>query len=321
MTGQIFQAALRRLLTRQALLFLFFVALSAGFWLFLSLNDTYEEEFDLHLRLQNVPGEVVITDGLPPTMRVTLRDRGITLQGYRHGDTLPPVLIDFNAYANSAGHVRIPATDLLKQAQKRLASSTQIVSAKPDVVEYFYNRGRSKRVPVRHIGHIAAAPGFAVLSRRLSPDSVTVYATNAQLDTLSAVYAEPAYLRGITASETRVLKLLSMRGVKMIPAEVKLSVRADRLVEKRVSVPVTGANVPEGYSLRTFPPTVEVTFQVPMSQFRNITAADFAVTADCSALTPASTLCRLHLSKVPTAAQFARLQTEEVEYVLDKARP
>lgn len=321
MNGEILNGLRHRLLTRNTLLFLFFLALSAGFWLFLTLNEQYEEDFEVRIELKNVPRGIVITDGPPKTLRLTLSDRGLTLLNYQYGDTLPPVVIDFNAYANANGHVRISTSELLKQVQKRLAAGTHIQTAKPEAVEFFYNRGNFKRVPVRMADNANAAYGHVLLGRTLTPDSVNVYASRQCLDTLSAVYTEPAYLRDIKESSTMTLRLQHIYGAKITPDSVRLNLRADRLVEKSVSVEVTGVNVPEGYRMRTFPTTVNVTCQVAMSQYNHIREKDFVVTANYAEIPEGGTICHIRLTSTPAGAQFCRLHTNEVEYVLDPIQP
>ena len=62
---------LLRILNKQFLIFLFFLILSSVFWLIMTLNETYEKEMTIPLRLAGVPRKVVITDepgrcALPP---------------------------------------------------------------------------------------------------------------------------------------------------------------------------------------------------------------------------------------------------------------
>ena len=45
--------------------FLFFLTLSAGFWLFLTLEDVYEVEILVSVKIKNVPDNVVLTTAPP----------------------------------------------------------------------------------------------------------------------------------------------------------------------------------------------------------------------------------------------------------------
>ena len=67
---------LLRILNKQFLIFLFFLILSSVFWLIMTLNETYEKEMTIPLRLAGVPRKVVITDEPDSVVRFTVRDKG-----------------------------------------------------------------------------------------------------------------------------------------------------------------------------------------------------------------------------------------------------
>ena len=262
---------------RQTLIFLFFLALSTTFWLFQALNETYEREFDVKLELRNVPSNVVVTTELPGTVRVTLRDKGSALLTYRYTQRLTPVVIDFATYSNALGHVIVPNTDITRQIASQLLPSTQMVSAKPDTLEFYYNYGLCKRVPVVVQGTISANKLFTLSNSLLSREYVTVYASKEQLDTITGAYTRPVNLRNLTDTARVRAEFAPVRGAKFTPKYVDLTFCVDRLVEKTVQVAVQQVNFPASKQLRTFPATVNITFQVGMGQYRSITSDNFVL--------------------------------------------
>ena len=48
-------------LNKEFLVFLFFLLLSGIFWLLMTLNETYEKEYYVAVRLSNVPKNIVLT--------------------------------------------------------------------------------------------------------------------------------------------------------------------------------------------------------------------------------------------------------------------
>ena len=80
--------------SREFLIFLFFVFVSFCFWLLQVLNDDYETEFSIPLRLKNVPSDVVLTSELPDELRIGVKDRGTVLANYMLG-TCPTHLISY----------------------------------------------------------------------------------------------------------------------------------------------------------------------------------------------------------------------------------
>ena len=46
---------------KEFLIFLFFLALSGFFWLFLTLNESYEKEFAIPVTITDIPKNVMLT--------------------------------------------------------------------------------------------------------------------------------------------------------------------------------------------------------------------------------------------------------------------
>lgn len=315
---------IKKLCNKQTFIFLFFLALSTAFWFLQVLNEVHEEDFELRINQNNLPKGIVITSDLPSSIRVTIKDRGATLLNYKYSRTLPDITLDPSLFTAQEGHLRILTTELIKQIRPALSASSQIVSIKPDTLDFYYNHGRSKRVPIRIAGTLPTANGYTIIGKtRLKPDSVTVYATQSVLDTITAVYIRTNAFSPFKSSKTIDAKLHGMRGCKIMPNHVQMAFIVDRLVEKRFTVPIGSINVPDDQLLRTFPSQTEVIFQVPMSLYRAIQPAHFAVVADPeqnidSEGNPASAKCKLVVLKSPSIVSHIRLADSEVEYILEK---
>lgn len=306
--------------TRQALVFLFFLILSTAFWFSQALGDVYEQEFDVKVVLKSVPRGVVITGEIPSTIRVTLKDRGITLLGYKYNEQLPAIVIDSTRFVKSKNSFFLLASELSQQIRPSLAQSTQIVSVRPDTLLVEYNGGRSKRVPLSvEAGSVSTAAGYVVTSQQLSVDSVTIYAPKSVLDVIRTVYVSPEAARGLTTNRTITVNLPRQRAVKYVPSSVKLSLKVEQLVEKRLTIPVESENCPAGILVYTFPAQVEIVCQVAMSQYRNVTPEQFRLVVDYNALPKdGSKKCSLVLKSSPLSAKNVRLSQQEVEYVVEK---
>lgn len=308
-----------RIWNKQFLIFLFFLMLSTAFWLFQTLNETYEQDFSIPVKLKNVPENVVITTELPKTVQLRLRDKGVALLNYSYGKDFSPVVIDYNNYANSNGHVRILSGDVLKQVVSSLAPGTQVVSLRPDTLEFFYNFGLRKRVPVRVQGDIRTGHIYHLSDIRLSQDSVTVYASKSLLDTITGAYLRPIHLRNMTDTTVITTNIQPIKGAKFEPSEITISLFVDRLVEKTVSVPIQWVNFPATKTLRTFPSKVNVTFQVGMGMYRQITADNFVLVVNYEELLEnTGNTCRISLKTIPPGVSHVRISPQEVEYVIEE---
>ena len=306
--------------SKSFLTFLFFLTLSTAFWCFEAFKETNTVEISVPLRLVNVPENVVVTTALPENVRVVLRDKNSTLFYYRNFRTLQPVKVDFDTYANSTYHVRLPKEDVRRSVMRNFETSTELLSLRPDTLEYFYNYGTSKDVPTRLQGKVSPAEGYYVVRQELHPATATVYATDRQLDTISAAFTIPYYVADLTENFSMPIYLQNVKGAKFLPDTVRLSVEVDRLVEKTLALPVQPLNFPEDVRLRTFPMKVNVTFQVGMKEFRNVTEADFKLVLDANDLeSPTANTCNVRIVEQPAHAFRLRLSQREVEFLIEKS--
>ena len=268
--------------SREFLIFLFFFLIAGGFWLLQTLNNDYEAEFSIPVRMKDLPNNVVLTSEPPSELRVRVKDKGTVLLNYMLGKSFFPVNLVFLDYKGKDNHVKIYASDFEKKILSQLNVSSKILSIKPDTLEYIYSEGKSKLVPVRFQGKVTAGLQYYVSDTICKPDSVLVYAPEGILDTITTAYTQNITLENISDTTRRRILLTSERGVKFVPASVEMTFPVDIYTEKTVEVPLHGVNFPADKVLRTFPSKVQITFQVGLKRFRSIKASDFIINISCT---------------------------------------
>ena len=303
-------------LNKEFLIFLFFLALSGAFWLLMTLNETMEREFKIPVRLSGVPRNAVITGELPDTVRVTVRDKGFTLVTY----DFRPLVFRFSNYADEdEGKGVIPLTDVQKQVLSQMYGSSKLLQVKPGAFDFYFTYGTSKKVPVVFRGKITTNKSYYLAHTEFYPSMVTVYANKQQLDKLQTVEIEPFNYRNLQDTIRQAVKIRKIRGVKIVPSTVRLSVYPDVLTEEAIDVPITAINMPPGMVLRTFPSKVTVRFTIGASLFRTIKPNLFKVVVDYEelAVNP-SDKCTLQLRSVPRSVSKASLEIDRVDYLLEQ---
>lgn len=308
-------------LNKEFLIFLFFLAISGGYWLLMSLNEVYERELLLPVQLSGAPRNAVITGSLPDTVRVTVRDKGFVLAAYEYGlIDLQPLSFRFSSYADEDNCTGvIPVSDVQRQIVPQLYGSTKLVSLKPSKFDFYFSYGSSKKVPVVFRGRITTKKSYYIAHTDFSPSEVTVYASKQILKNIKQVEIEPYRLSNLQDTIRCYVKLKHVRGIKCAPSRVRLSIYPDVLLEESVEVPVTAINMPPGMVLRTFPQKVAVKFTVGASLFRSIRPEDFRVVADYNLLQEnPSSKCTLELRSAPKTVRTASLEISEVDYLLEQ---
>lgn len=315
-----FRSFLFNPINKEFLIFLFFLALSSIFWLLLTLNETYEAELRVPLRLTGVPQNVVVTSEPSDTVRVTVKDKGFVLLTYFYSHRLRPLKVRFDDYANEQnGTGRISLADLQKQIYAQLHSSSRITATRADALGFYFNYGESKRVPVRLTGRLSAGGSYYLSQVKFTPQTILVYASRHRLDSIKYVSTEDISIRNIQDTISRQVSLQKIAGAKFVPSSVRMDIYPDILTEETVDVPITAVNMPADKVLRTFPSHVTVHFIVGASLYRTIRPEQFSVVADYNEIAAhPSAKCSLHLRAKPHVVVRTRLSMQEVDYLIEQ---
>lgn len=307
------------LLNREFLIFLFFLVLSGTFWLLMTLNETYEREITIPVRLVDIPDNIMLSSDTTKYVDVTVKDKGYYLLAYTYANKIQTLNVKFSSYAKKDGYGVIAASELKNLIYSQLFSSSRIVSVKPDKYEYFYNQGLNKRVPVKLFGRITPGASYYLSKIQVTPDSIDVYANEDLLDSIKYVNTEKLRILNITDTFSGNVPLRKIRGVKYIPEKVNLSICADILTEESFEVPIVAVNMPEGKKLRTFPSRVTVKFSVGASVFRTISPESFKVEADYNEIiSNPSEKCNIYLRYIPNGVRNAKIDVKTVDYLIEE---
>lgn len=307
----------RKVVGRNFLTFCGFVAVAAIFWWVMALNDSVQRNMEVEISINNVPDTVTFINLPPETMHVIVRDRGSHL--LRNGLMHNPVLnIDFADYAE-AGHLRFSRSDLLASLKNTFGATATISSTSLDSISLLYSTGRGRRVPVRVICDATAVSGKTIFGRILSvPGSVTLYSLNdSDLDTITRVYTQRITVRDLDETKEVEVPLKPIRGVRIIPERVKVSIPVEALVKRQSLIPVNVDNVPAGTTLLLFPSRVKVSYYVPMSQFSEVPNIDLRVDYHDTNATGESRL-PVRIVRFPASIVNPTLSTPTVEYTIQR---
>ena len=304
---------------KEVLIFVFFLALSGIFWLFITLNETYEKEFAIPISVTGIPKNAVLTSDDVDTIRVTIRDKGFVLVSYMYGDVLSTIKPNFRQYSKNNGTGIISSSELKRLTLLQLANTSVVTAVKPERLEFFYNYGAKKVVPVRWSGRVIPEELYFISRVEYSPDSVTIYASDEKLDSIQMIYTEQLNYANFRDTLVADCEFAKIKGVKVVPDHVKVTFFTDLLTEESIDgIPIQCFNMPAGKILRTFPAKVSVKFVTGASVYRNLHPSDFTVVANYEELRKHPTeKCHIYLKDVPRGISRARLDITLVDYLIE----
>lgn len=307
---------------KQLLIFMSFLALAGVFWLMTTLNETYEKELRIPVRITQIPKNAVLTSDEVDTVRITVRDRGWMILSYLYTNRINGLSAVFKNYNRTNGYGYVTAAELQKLIHAQTPNMTsKIVSVKPDKLEFYYNDGAHKRVPVRWSGRVIPEQLYFISHTQYWPDSVDVYASQEKLDSISVVYTETLNYANFRDTLIIDCHMAKIKGVKCVPDHIKVGFYTDVLTEESMDdVPVVAVNMPDGKVLRTFPAKVRVNFVTGVSQYRNLRPDQFVVIADYKEIAAKpSDKCNIYLKTVPHGISRATLDVKQVDYLIEES--
>jgi len=242
------------------------VGIAALFWIILTLNDSVQTGVQVNVRITNKPDSITFISEVPKHIHVEVKDKGTSLMRTSWLNT-PTVNLDFRNLVDD-GQFICSRSDMMAALKESFGASASILSSSLDSLRLIYTDRPGKVVPVQVSVQASAKAGFVVYGKPVAdPPRVTAYGPRETLDTLTRVFTKAYVESNLDQSVGFVSELKAIKGVRLIPSVVKVSVNVEPLVAKEDVVPVTAINVPSGENLLLFPSTVRVSYYVPMSNF------------------------------------------------------
>ncbi len=148
-------------------------------------------------------------------------------------------------------------------------------------------------------------------------DTIKIYSSHDDIDTIAFVDTEKIALSNLSDTTQVEVKLIAPAGTRVVPERVKITIPVEPLIAKTRNIPVEIINVPAGFSVLTFPSSVEITYLLPMSRY-NVDDFDVKAYADYEKRTEDGRIS-LMLSILPEYYRSASISPSSVEYVIEKA--
>lgn len=299
------------------MIFLMFLIISSVFWIIITLNDNAQDDFNVELKIKNIPGNVTFINDAPITIHVNVRDKVGSL--LREGLLKKPIInIDFNQYA-SKGTLRLTNNDLNAALRSVFGNSAQFTSVSIDSLRLEYTTYPGKKVKLKLNAELTPSLGKTISGEvTTAPQYVTIYSTSQILDTIKFVTTEKIIKRNINETTNFQAKINPINGVKIIPDKVTINVPVEPLVLKKEMVEILPKNVPTNERLMLFPSKAEVSFFVPMSKF-NEPVGDIILQADYNNISK-STSTKLNIKVVSYPEEYINIKStiDSVEYTVVK---
>lgn len=299
------------------LTYLTFVAVAFVFWVFMSLDNEMQRDFDVPLEITEIPDSVTLISQVPPSLAVSVKGKDSKLLRFFIGKMSP---VKFKWVDNvSNGSLTMPTDRLDSRLRDYFGAGVEIVSCRPDSIRIPYTTQPGVKVKLRidadihpHLQYIMYGTPYT------NVDSVTLYSINDIPHSIKEVSTEPIVKSGLTDTTTYVVAVKPIPGVRIIPDKVSVTVPVEPLIARKRTAAIETHGVPEGQHLVTFPSKVEVSYLVPMSAYND----DYPLKASVEyqdVKMPGNKI-PVSLSILPSIYRSVSFTPESVEYIIENAQ-
>jgi YbbR domain-containing protein len=281
---------------------------------------------DIPLKYYNLPANKFLNNA-DETVNVRLRAGGSDLFSTKVFTSRKPIYVDLSEVdikkSRYFDRYYILANQINNDIVHRFDYANAIISIDPDTLFLNLEEIISKSLRVRSGLSITCKPQYQVYdSLTITPAEIIVSGPSSIIDTLRFIVTESKKLEGLSKGTETVISLrlpISNEKVSYSETEVKINIPVEEYTESSIELPIIGKSDDTGIKLRTFPETVQLTYQVAIKDFKLVRADMFQVSAIYDPIKDkGKTFLKVKLDKSPDFIKVSRILPERVEFIIQK---
>lgn len=260
-----------------------FLILSFLFWMLIKLSKEYIDVVPVNVEYYNLPEGKMLQKEPPKTVQLTLKTYGFDIIKYHLFKR--KVKVDLKSIKPKNSNLYYQTSEgLLSEIQSQLLSDVEVYSVKPDTLFYNLGQGITKTVKVEPNLEIEYQSGYNLFGNlKTEPNEVTISGPEILIDSILEVGTKKEVLTDVNTDFSLTIPLLKLDKKSKVTYsinEIKVSGTVNKFTEAKFTVPIIIENLPNNFSINTFPDNVEIIFQVGISDYNKINKNDFKVSCD-----------------------------------------
>lgn len=273
-------------LQKDVIVFMVFVIISTFIWLFNALRNDFTYEYNLKVKLTNIPEEMILLSPSTQKLDVKIEGVGYSLIRQAISNKMSPISYDVSKLhiSKNKGHYLL-ASDQYDKILSQLLVGVDLLKVSPDTLCIKLEPKAYKKLAVKFDGELSFQKQYTLSDEiKFTPDSVLVSGYNEIIDTMQYVYT--SFQRFFDVSDTikKSISLKKERTIEYSCDKVNLIAPVELFTEKSIVVPIENPDLNDSVRLKLFPPDIKIVFRTGMSKFDKINEKDFSITVDNQSL-------------------------------------
>ncbi len=295
------------------------MALAAFLWLIHSLNTVYNYTLKVPVSFKNLPAGKRPLSNLPEELTLNVKASGLKLLFILINKPFSPVDVDFNSLAavNKDQNYVLSASGL--NFKNSLGWSAQIKQIRPDTLYFSERTGVQKTVAVKVPLQIRCREGYGHRPVVIEPAVATIWGDTLLIRDVDTLYTQPLTLSDVYQDLSVATPIIKPgRDVYSFVSEVKVSVKAEKLLEHSVRVTLSDLARRGGRRSAIFPSTVKIRFTCIRGAFQPSDTTQFRAVINSEKVNPVTKKTPVFLTVIPPYATVMEVTPEEAEFLILK---
>lgn len=307
---------------RRIFVFAVCLLIATGLWFLNALSKDYSATVNYPVRFVNPPDELFLTSNPPSRLELKVEAHGFSLLRHKLSLSVSPVVLDLTSIWEEEGTARnlltIQTQNLIGRISDQVSSEIIIKDISPQVLTFIFDSLAVKNVPVEVDIKTEFKPQFYQNGKIITqPDSIQITGPALMLDTIQSLNTQNLEIKNIDSDIERTVKILHPENTNISKEKVLVKIPVERFTEKEITVPVQVRNKPEDLNIKLFPAQVKVSFLVGLSEYENITAADFKAFVDYNEADYDTETLEINIESEPSFIQMLRISPQAVEFLIE----
>lgn len=304
---------------------IFFVLLSVFLWFLSKLSkEGYTAIIDFPVKYVNLEEGRSFGQDPPKKIKVYINSPGFTILKYklRSFSSLKIDLKGVERNIDSRNSYWLTNSDL-SLIENQLDPDVEVRSISPDTVFFDFTHRVKKKVPVVLKIQENYSKDLGIYGEpKITPDSIIVSGAESVIKDIVTISTDELELNGeeeLVATKLK-LKIPKKKGIEVSNEEVDVELEFSKLTETSINVPIEVVGLPQKYSLKIFPETVKLTYQVAIRDYERVAVTDFRIYTDCSDIENNASKRYLNLqsSDFPDFVKNVHFEPKRIEFILSE---
>ncbi|WP_297089883.1 CdaR family protein [uncultured Draconibacterium sp.] len=307
---------------KRVVIFLVCLLIATVLWFLNALEKDYTTTISYPVRYVSPPSHQFLANQPPEKLDLKVDAHGFTLLRHKLSFAYSPIILNLSNITrnleSNGGEFLVPSSSLLRRISSQISNEIKLQQVNPDVIRIKLDSLKTKTIPVKANLSVNFKPQFNYKNPvLLKPAEVKITGPASVVDTIRHLFTEERTFNELDANINRNIKVVHPENTSLIPEEVLLQIEVEKYTEKQLRLPIQVINKPADINIKLFPSELTLTCLVGLSEFDNISAANFRAVIDYQAISDNESRLPVKISNKPSFVQISRFAPESVEYLIE----